>query len=119
MSEAWNLKFFLKFVQQERSHGDQGQVVHAHDHEYLAEAKALAGHDLGLARQLEAGHHVGQGRVLDQIDDLVAAAGQGATEGLRDDDPDQGREGREAQGLGRQDLAAPDGEQPPRMYSEW
>ena len=46
--------------------------------------------DLGFAGQLDAGDHVGQRGILDQVDDLVAAARQGAADGLGQQDGDHG-----------------------------
>ena len=71
------MKAFFQPAQQPGGQGDHDQIVGTHGDEDFGEAEGVRGHHLAFAHQFHAGHQIGQGAVLDQIDDFIAAAGQG------------------------------------------
>lgn len=113
VAEAGDAVALFQPAQAPGGQGDQDEVVEAHGQEDFRIAEGVRGQHLGFAHELVTGHEHGKGAVLDEIDDLVAAAGQGTAGGLGDDDPEHGLEGGHAQGLGGLDLALTDGEQCP------
>lgn len=110
-AEAGDVGAPLKPVQKPARQRDHDEVVGAHREKNLGEAECVRGHHLAFAHEFHAGDEIGEGTVLDEIDDLVAAAGERPARGLGHHDPEHGLPGGEAQGLGGQDLPPADGEQ--------
>ncbi len=87
---------------------NHGEIIGAHGNEYFCKAESVRCHNLAFAHQFHAGNKIGEGAVLDQIDNFIAAARQGAPRGLGGDNPEHGLDARKAKRFSRQYLPLAD-----------
>ena len=69
-------------IQNPGGDGYQDEVDNPRDKKDLRVFKKHRGQNFCFPGKLDAGHHIGQGRIFYQIDELVAAAGEGPSDGL-------------------------------------
>ncbi len=108
--ETRDLEFFLNLLQKKRGHGDKNQVIKSDDQKDLGISKGPGGDDFAFTGQLYTCNDIGQRGIFDQIDDLVAAAGQGPSKCLRHDDIAHGFKSGKSHGLCGQELSFLDGQ---------
>ena len=104
MFEAGKTKTVLHAAENDACNRRHGQVAGPDDQEDLRVFEGVRGEDFPLAGQLDAGDHVGQRRVLDQVDDFVPAAGERPPDCLGEDDGEDHLDLGEAERLGGEHL---------------
>jgi len=111
--EAGNAKALLHAAEDDGRDRGHDKVARPDHQEDLRVLEGVRSEDLPLAGQLDAGDHVGQRRVFDQVDDLIPAAGQRPPERLRKDDGEDHPDLAETERLGGEHLSPFDRQQRP------
>ena len=101
----------FKAVEEKTRHRCEHEIDESHDEEDLRVFECFRCDDFPFARQLDAGDHVCERGVFDQVDKLVAAPGQSSAERLGKDDVRDHPERGKADGLGRHSLPSLDGKE--------
>ena len=94
-----DLVLFLDLLKHKRGHGHKYQVIKAEEKENLGIPERSGGDNFAFTGQFDARNDVCQRRILNQVYDLVAAAGQGPSNRLGDDDVAHGFKGGKSHGL--------------------
>ena len=81
LPEAGNGELAFELLEEPRGEGDEDKIVDARHNVDFRGPERTRNKYLGLAGKLDAGDDVGEGGIFDQINDFVAAAGQGAPGG--------------------------------------
>ena len=104
MFEAGKTKAVFHTAENDAGDRRHGQVAGPDDQEDLRVFERVRSEDFPLAGQLDAGDHVGQRRVFNQIDDFVPAAGKCPSDRLGEDDREDHLDLVETQRLGGEHL---------------
>ena len=104
MIESGEAETVFKATEEKGRDRSEYEINQPHDEKDLGVFEGLRGNHLPFARQFDAGDHISERRVLDQIDHFIAATGEGAAESLGKDNRANHFQLRKPQGLSGQSL---------------
>ena len=104
MIESGEAETVFKATEEKGRDRSEDEINQPYDEKDLGVFEGLRGDHLPFARQFDAGDHVRERRVLDQIDHFIAATGEGTAEGLGKNNRADHFDFRKPQGLGGQPL---------------